>query len=319
MPEPTPQPAPSPPEAPLSVPDDGATWLEHTPLEPLHGMLNRPLFELGQTSISLQTILTVMVVMVLAWQLSRVLQRATAAAFHRRDVTDEATVSMVQRLLHYLVLSVALMTALQTAGIDLSSLLAAGAVFAVGFGLAMQSIAQNFVSGIILLIERTIRPGDVLHVNGRMVRVVEMSVRNTIVRTRDGEGIIVPNSLLAQDSVTNYSVGHNPYRLSIRVGVHYDSDLKQVRRVLLEVAGRQPLRISDRAPEVVLRDFADSAVLWDVCYWIEDPWMVERGRDALREATWDAFKEHGIVIAFPQLDLHLDARSLEALRSRSDR
>ena len=311
MPQPTPDLTPTPQEAPARA---GSLIIDDTPLEPLHGVLTRPLFELGQTSISLLTVLTVMVVMVLAWQLSRVLQRATGAAFHRKGVTDEATVTMVQRLLHYLVLSIAMMTALQTAGIDLSSLLAAGAVFAVGFGLAMQSIAQNFVSGVILLVERTIRPGDVLDFKGKMVRVVEMSVRNTIVRTRDGEGIIVPNSLLAQDAVTNYSVASNPYRLTIRVGVHYDSDLKLVRQVLLDVAQRQPLRIPERPGEAVLRDFADSAVLWDVCIWVADPWMVERGRDALREATWDAFKDNGIVIAFPQLDLHLDARTLDALR-----
>lgn len=302
--------------APPLQPPAGTPEALATPWRAVRGALTQPIFELGGASISLSTVLTVLVVLAVAWQVSRVLQRAVAAAFRRREVTDEATVSMVQRLLHYLVLGIAMMSALQTVGIDLSSLLAAGAVFAVGFGLAMQSIAQNFVSGVILLVERTIRPGDVLDLDGRMVRVVEMSVRNTIVRTRDGEGVIVPNSVLAQDKVTNYSVGRQPYRLSIRVGVHYDSDLSHVREVLLGVARDHPLRLPDRPPEAILRDFADSAVLWDVCLWIADPWAVERGRDSLRQAVWDAFKEHDVTIAFPQLDLHLDRAVVEALASR---
>ena len=197
-----------------------------------NGMLGRSLFHLGDTPVSLTSLLTVVVILVIGYQLSRGLQRATAGAFKREGIDDEGTLRMVQRLLNYAVLCLAFLVGLQTVGIDLSSLLAAGAVFAVGIGLAMQSIAENFVSGVILLVERTIRPGDIIEIDERMVRVVEMSVRNTLVRTLDGEDIIVPNSNLAQGKVKNFSSRDRYYRVRVKVGVHYDSDLVAVRQVL---------------------------------------------------------------------------------------
>ncbi len=124
------------------------------------------------------------------------------------------------------------MVAMRTTGIRLDALFAAGAVFAVGFGFAMQNIAQNFVSGVILLFERTIKPGDVIEVGGQIVKVQQMSIRATIVRTLDEEDVIVPNSSLVQSNVKNFTLEDNIYRVRVTVGVSYSSDVPKVKAAL---------------------------------------------------------------------------------------
>ncbi len=284
-----------------------------------NGVLSRSIFHLGDTPVSLTSLLTVAFILVVGYQVSRGLQGATEGVFKRRGIEDEGTLRMVQRLVNYAVLCLAFLVGLQTVGIDLSSLLAAGAVFAVGIGLAMQSIAENFVSGVILLVERTIRPGDIIEIDDRTVRVVEMSVRNTLVRTLDGEDIIVPNSNLAQGKVKNFTSRDRLLRVRVKVGVHYDSDLVAVRQVLCDAGSKMPWRVEDRPSEAFLRDFGTSSVDWELCVWCEDPWQVQRYQDQLRQAIWDGLKEGGIVISYPQLDLHLDPELLESLRERSPR
>ena len=139
---------------------------------------------------------------------------------------------VADRLIHYVLILVGVAAALNVAGIKLGAVFTAGAVFAVGFGFAMQNIAQNFVSGIILLIERTIKPGDVLEIGTQIVKVMKMSIRATIVRTLDEEDVIVPNSSLVQSNVKNFTLEDNIYRVRVNVGVSYNSDVPKVKAVL---------------------------------------------------------------------------------------
>jgi small-conductance mechanosensitive channel len=264
---------------------------------------------IGGVRVTLGSLVAVVVILVVGVFASRLVRSAIRRAFKLRGVTDAGTTLMVQRLVHYAIMTIALLSAFQTVGIDLDALLAAGAVFAVGFGLAMQSIAQNFVSGVILLVERSIRPGDVLEVEGEMVRVEELTVRNTIVRTLDDDQLIVPNSILAQGTVRNFTKGDPTYRLRVQVGVAYESDVPEVMSVL-EAAGREmSWGLSDPPPVVLFRDFGHSALLFELSVWTQDPWRALRQRSAMRSAIWRGFKEAGITIAFPQLDVHLDTVS----------
>lgn len=279
-------------------------------------LLSVELLSIAGTSVTVGSVLTIALVLAGAAWISRLTQSAIARAFRLRKITDTGTLLMVQRLVHYVVMTVAFVSAIQTAGVDLDALLAAGAVFAVGFGLAMQSIAQNFVSGVILLVERSIRPGDVLEVDGQMVRVLELTVRNTIVRTLDDDELIVPNSVLAQGTVRNYTKGDAQLRLRVQVGVSYRSDMKQVRDTLLGVPAGLGWAMAEPAPVVFLQDFGDSAVLYELSVWTDTPWQADVHRSELREAIWWAFQDAGVTIAFPQVDLHVDAALLQAVRER---
>jgi potassium-dependent mechanosensitive channel len=212
---------------------------------------------------------------------------------------------VADRLIHYGFVLTGLAVSLHLAGIKLGSVFAAGAVFAVGFGFAMQNIAQNFVSGIILLIERTIKPGDVLEVGSQIVKVMKMSIRATIVRTLDDEDIIVPNSTLVQSNVKNYTLEDNLYRVKVVVGVAYESDLKLVREVLERATAQVPWRDPAYPPRVLLINFGASSVEYEASAWMHEPFNLRVAGSDLREAIWVAFQRAGIRIAYPQLDVHL--------------
>ncbi len=224
----------------------------------------------------------------------------------RLEGTEQGTIGVMERLSHYLVLSLGLGVGLQTAGVDLSALFAAGAVFAVGIGFAMQNIAQNFVSGIIVMVERVIRPGDILEVEGLVVRVEEMGIRSTVVRTLSDEHLIVPNSTLAQNTIKNFTLKDASVRLRVMVGVAYESDLRQVHAVLLQAAGQVEGQVEGQPPAIRLKDFGTSSVDFEVSIWIQDPWQRDRYSSDLRFAIWWSLEDAGVVIAFPQLDVHFD-------------
>ena len=271
----------------------------------LPDLVTEELFRIGESKVSLFTLGSMAVTFVAMLAVSWVLRAGVRRALRRGSIEAAGgDLGVADRLIHYGFILVGLALAMHLAGIKLGAVFAAGAVFAVGFGFAMQNIAQNFVSGIILLIERTIKPGDVLEVGTQIVKVMKMSIRATIVRTLDDEDIIVPNSTLVQSNVKNYTLEDNLYRVKVVVGVSYDSDLKLVRDVLERTTAEAPWRDKAYPPRVLLLHFGPSAVEYETSAWMHEPFNYRIASSDLREAIWVAFKRAGIVIALPQLDLH---------------
>jgi small-conductance mechanosensitive channel len=287
-------------------------WIERIDLN--YGVLDVPLFTLSGTPVTLATLVVFAAIVAATWLFSFLVGKALIRGFKLRGVKDEGTVEVFRRLLHYAILATGLAIGLQTVGINLAALFAAGAFLAIGLGFAMQNIMQNFVSGVILLTERSITPGDVLQIEGRFVRVQKMGIRATIARSLDEEEIIVPNSMIVQSAVTNYTLKDSLYRLRCTVGVVYGSEMNLVRDTLARAAQDLPWRLKDREPVVLLMDFGDSSVNWEVSVWMDDPWKVRRARSELNQAIWWALKEAGVTIAFPQLDVHFDPPVMESLR-----
>lgn len=288
-------------------------------LGPAWKSLQVELFEIGGTPISVATIVTVLVIVLLTLVASLVLQKATIQAFRLRGAKQEGTVRAMARLVHYVTLLIGFGISIQTMGINLGALFAAGAIFAVGLGFAMQSIAQNFVSGVILLIERSIKPGDVVSVADQLVRVAKMGIRATIVESHDGENLIVPNSVLIQSTVKNYTMGDEKYRIRVPVGVAYSSDMDLVKRGLEEVAQEFSKKWAKpgECPLVVMTGFGDSSVNFEIGVWTHDPWNQLLTTSELHEAVWRKFKDTQVTIAFPQLDLHLDESLLRAWSAKA--
>ncbi len=276
--------------------------------------LDTRLFTVLGSKVTVGTMAAVAAVLILTWIMARISSRAFERVLAHENLKDPGTVKAFQRLVHFLIILVGVSVALETVGFDLTALFTAGAVFAVGVGFAMQNVAQNFVSGVILLIERSIKPGDVLEVEERIVKVERMGIRATVARTLDEEDIIIPNSVLVQTPVKNYTYSDSLYRLRTSVGVVYASDMKQVRAVLEQTALQMPWRVPDKQPRIFLLGFGDSSVDFEVGIWITDPWRSRIHKSELNEAIWWALKEAGIIIAFPQLDLHLDPPVTESLR-----
>ncbi|GAB4238102.1 MAG: hypothetical protein Kow00109_12390 [Acidobacteriota bacterium] len=271
------------------------------------------LFEIAGTPVTVATVITFAFILIITFAVTRLIDGAIARALRLRQLGEEASLAASRRLLRYLLWLVGFAVGLETVGINLSALFAAGALFAVAVGFAMQNLAENFVSGVILLTERTIKPGDVLEAEGRIVKVVHLGIRTTVARTLDDEEIIIPNSLLVQNTVKNYTLQDSLYRIRALVGVSYASDMRRVREVLERTAQAIPWRWQGREPRVLLRAFGSSSVDWEVSVWIDDPWISQRRLSDLNEAIWWALKDAGITIAYPQIDVHFDPEVVERL------
>ncbi len=266
-----------------------------------YGRFDIPLFDISGTTVTVATLISFAIIVLVTFVIAGLTRRGVVRAFSKKGQEDQGTAAVASRLARYLILIGGLGIALNTLGINLTALFAAGAVFAVAIGFAMQNISQNFVSGVILLLERAIKPGDVLEVEGRMVRIRDMGIRATIGRTLDEEDIVIP-------------LGDSLYRLRTQVGVVYSADMALVRQVLEKTAQALEWRSRHQAPRIQLKEFGDSSVNFEVSLWIEDPWTMQQRRNELNDAVWWALKEAGITIAFPQLDVHFDSQVVESLR-----
>ena len=268
-------------------------------------ILNQQLFELSGTSVTPASILTFAVIVLVSYWISAAVQRVVARMLTRSGFKDPGTISTIRKLLHYAILLVGFAVGMQTVGISLASIFAAGAVVAVAVGFALQNVLQNFVSGIILLAERSITERDVLQVEGRQVVVEKLGTRATVARTLDDDEIIIPNSVLVQSTVTNLTLADDLQRIRARVGVAYGSDMDQVQSVLCDAGRTVEAREMAHEPQALLIEFGDSSVVWEVSIRSSDPWSARRIRSELNMAIWRHLQAAGIVIAFPQLDLHV--------------
>lgn len=265
------------------------------------------LFDIGVTPVSVSTLITFALILLATVLVSRAARHALSRLLQRTRGGAKAA-GTVTGLLHYVLLLFGFGVALQTVGIDLSALFAAGALFAVALGFAMQSITQNFVAGVILLSERAIKPDDILEVEGKLVKVLDMGIRSITAETRDGEHLIIPNAVLIGSTVKNFTLAHTAFRIRLPVGVTYTSDMALVRQTLEKVAAtlNQKWGGVERESRVIMTEFGNHSVGFEVGVWMDEPWEHRLYMSELCEAVWWAFKERGITIAFPQLDVHFD-------------
>ncbi len=260
--------------------------------------LDSKVFDFTGMPVTVATLVAFVLIVVLALVASKAIRVALAHALHRRGVAaEEGGLAATLRLVHYAILAIGVGIALETLGVDLAALFAAGIVFAIAVGLAMQNIVQNFLSGLVLLFERSIKPGDVIQVGDLIAKVERMGLRTTMVRTLDDEETIVPNNILAQSLVANYAMRDSLYRVRTRVGVAYGSDMQKVREVLEAAAASLTWRVERRPPLVLMAEFAPAAVEFEVSIWMSDPWRMRRASSDLNEAIWDALNKAGISIA----------------------
>lgn len=278
----------------------------------LLGVSATPLFKIAGTEVTLLSLFLFFIIIAASLIISSLMQRALRRSLEQRFIRKKGTFAAILRLTHYTVLVIGFGIALQTVGISLSTLFAAGAIFAIAIGFAMQNVMQNFVSGIILLAERSIKPGDIIEVEGNVVKVIDMRIRTTVVRTWKEEDLIMPNSIFSQSTVKNFTLNDDQFRLNVEVGVTYGSDMNKVMEVLENTAREMPWRSTDGEPKVLLLDFGQSAVIFGVYLNIDDPWRQRIYMSELRKAIWFAFKKTGIVIAYNQLDVHFDPPVSEA-------
>jgi small-conductance mechanosensitive channel len=236
-----------------------------------------------------------------------------------QDASDEQTIRSYRRVVQVVVWVIASAVAVHTLGIDLTHLFTAGGLFAVALAFAMKNLAENLVSGLLLRLERVVKRGDVLRMaSGEIVQVKQIGSRTTVVRTKEEADRIIPNAELVQEAISNYTYQDSLHRIETQVGVSYDSDLRKLKTTLETVCAGLDWKSAKKQPLVQLLDFADSAVIFRVLVWIEDPWISGRLRSELNEVIWWALKDVGIVIAFPQLDVHIASGKATVCQNTGD-
>ena len=197
-------------------------------------------------------------------------------------------------------------------GIDLTTFAVVGGAVGVGIGFGLQKVVSNLVSGFVLLLDRSIKPGDVIAIDGTYGQIGEMGARYVSIVTRDGAEYLVPNEDLITSRVVNWSFSSTFLRVKIGVGVSYGSDIHKVMEFMVAAARDHDRVLDDPQPVCQLMNFGDSSIDMELRIWIRDP---ENGianvSSAVRVAIWDAFKANGIEIPFPQRVVHMADRKAE--------
>lgn len=209
-------------------------------------------------------------------------------------------------MLHYFMLFGGLLLGINSLGIDLTAIGIFFSALGVGIGFGLQSIVHNLISGFILLFGRSVKKGDYVTVNGFYGRVDSVGARSVTITTPDNFELIIPSSEFLSTSIINWTLTSPLIRMGVPVGVSYDSDIPEVKRILLDAANRHPRVLRRPAPEVWLHGFGDSSVDFSVLVYIDCRRTNEnRVRGELNYHIWDALLEADIEIPFPQRDLHL--------------
>jgi small-conductance mechanosensitive channel len=263
-------------------------------------------FNVGKHRISLLIILSgvlsVMITMLIAMWLGRTLESKVMVA----ENIDISLRVVLAKLIRAVLVVIGIVIALPLAGIDITMLSVFGGALGVGIGFGLQKIAGNYVSGFIILLDRSIRPGDVLTVDGRTGTVTQLTTRYLVLKGGDGNEALIPNELLISSIILNHSYTDRTMRMIITLQISYQSDLQRAMAIMEQAAHAQPRVMADPPAQVFLKSFGDNGIDLELGFWINDP---EEGQLNLSSAInidiWRKFQEAGIVIPSPQRDIHL--------------
>jgi small-conductance mechanosensitive channel len=277
----------------------------------MENILDKTLLHIGGARVTPETLIEFIVILIASYVAARLARRLIANRFMPHRLTMGVRYALA-RFTSYFILLLGIAAALGQLGVSMTALTAFGAALGVGLGFGLQDIAKNFVSGLILLIERPIQVGDRIELGNVSGDVVEIRTRATVIRTNDDVHLIIPNSRFISDTVTNRSFGHPRVRYRIPIGVGYGSDPRAVEEVLIEAARGVDGVLPEPPPSVLFHEFGESALNFELLCWTSK--MLHRPgsfRSELNFAIHAALKARGIEIPFPQRDLHI--RSAEGL------
>jgi potassium efflux system protein len=273
-------------------------------LQHLKDLLDFRLLLLAGGAITVGSVLLGLAIALSSFLFANLAGRGLRRGLHARGI-PVGTQFAAAKIVSYAVIAVGLMVAFTSMGLKLDALIATSAVVAVGIGFGLQNIAQNFISGVILLIEQPVRKGDFVKVGDTLGVVDDIGLRATRIVTRDEVTILVPNSKLVVEPVINHSRPSTKLRVRIAVGVAYGSDTARIREALMAVAKASREVLATPAPELRFEGFGDSSLDFALLVWIPDPQGDLRISSDLRFAIDAAFRRAGIEIPFPQRDVHV--------------
>jgi len=236
---------------------------------------------------------------------ARWVRLALAKSFLPEAGMEPALANTISIVITYTIITFGVLVALSSIGINLSTLTVVLGGLSVGLAFGLQEIVNNFVSGFILLFERSIEIGDIVEVDQNVGIVQRIGVRSTTIKTRDNVELIIPNSYFLTQVVTNMTRSEDLVRTRVSVGVSYNAEPREVEQALLEAAAQHPQVLSDPPPSVQFRDFGDSSLDFELFVWTNQAFQTPKLTSELRYNIWDALAARNIEIPFPQRDIHI--------------
>jgi small-conductance mechanosensitive channel len=272
-------------------------------LKTIKDFLELELISIGNYKIMVHTIMLILLIFIftkiLLWIIKQALNR-----HQRKNDLDTGNTYAVFQIIKYVIWVIAFGFMLETIGIKVTVLVAGSAALLVGVGLGLQQTFNDIISGIILLSERSIKIDDILEIDGDILKIQEIGLRTSKGLNRDEISIIIPNSLITTNKVINWSHQSKQTRFKINIGVAYGSDVELITKVLKESAWEHPEVTDKNLIDVRFLDFGDSCLQFQVIFFSENIFRIERVKSDIRRVINRKFIEHNITIPFPQMDVH---------------
>lgn len=220
-------------------------------------------------------------------------------------VEDTNKFISIFQFIKYLVYVFVIMFALRISGVDISVLLTASAAIFIGLGFALQQLFQDLIAGVLIILDQSLKVGDIIEIDGKVGRVQKISLRSTRAYTRNERVMIIPNHMFMDDLLFNWTQNNNIIRDNVSVGIAYGSDTELAKKLLLESTQVVKEILDEPKPNVLFDEFGDSSLNFSVNFYVNDAFSVQRIKSDLRFEIDKQFRKHKISIPFPQRDLHI--------------
>ncbi len=255
-----------------------------------------------EISITIRGLLFVVVALIITSFVLKLFRRFVTRKMPNNDKQKFVTVFGYIRWIVFLII---FLIAMHTSGVNVTAVFAASAALLIGVGLALQTLFQDIISGIFILVDQSVHVGDIIELEGKVGRVLDIRLRTTRAVTVDNKVLVIPNHLYLTNILFNWTENGTETREVVDVGVAYGSDVELVRKILLEVAKAQPTVLDNPAPVVLFTDFGDSSLNFRVAFTLNNSFEVRFTQSNIRFEIDKAFRENNITIPFPQRDVHL--------------
>lgn len=274
-------------------------------MEPIDKILNHTIFKYKEFDFNLKSVLIIVIAILITLALLWIIKTILFRKKRTMDPARLGSLFSVFQIIKYMVWIITILIILESFGIKLTVLLAGSAALLVGVGLGLQSTFNDFISGIILLFEGSIRVGDILEVDHDIIKITRIGLRTSEAMTRDDIVIIIPNSIITNNKVINWSHQSHKTRFRIRVSVAYGSNIDLVEKLLRESAAEHPEVVDPSKIKGRFLDFGNSSLDFELLFFSKNIFRIENVKSDIRKTINRKFIENKITIPFPQMDLHL--------------
>ncbi|MCX2678567.1 mechanosensitive ion channel [Galbibacter sp. EGI 63066] len=265
-------------------------------------LFNFPLYSGKDVSITASTILLIIISCIIAFYILKLIRRLITS---KLPLEDKGKFVSIFKFVNYIVYIIVVIIVLSSSGVNLTVLLTASAALFVGLGFALQYLFQDIISGVLIIVDQSLHVGDVVEIDGKVARVIDIKLRTTRAITRDDKIVIIPNHFFLTDIIYNYTQNHKTTRETITVGVAYGSDTALVKKILLKSLESQDGVLKKPKPNVIFNDFGDSALVFNLNFYISDSFTDPSIKSDVRFKIDQLFREHNVTIPFPQRDVHI--------------